>query len=256
MEGIHIAAFCSAALVLVLVILAAIAVYVRRKHPNWLSSSSASSTTSSPTILTPEITPKFIIPAYYAAAQEEHDEGKSGGGSSVEAGSFDGELRGPPIERSYSMPAKRTRGDSSQTTDDLTAMAARLYRPQYRRAMSSYVGASPGRRRKISVAPSGKLLVTLSFDAAKTFIEFAGHRGKANCLLKDLRPLHDQHVEASAARKHSDCVSDNVFPWVCKQILFCTEFVLWLFFFCSSARGAFSRNPFTAKFNKYLLPTF
>ena len=158
MDANYIVASSGVALLLVLIILALVgSCYYRR----YKKSSTTESQQSPVQFIAPRQAPPFVIPPYLIKEEPEEEVCKE---NALEENPANQAAITPPV-RSFSVPSRAYNVVSYEATnvDERSAKEPTLYRPQYRRSVSSFVGHSAGRVKKISIAPSGKLQVTLSF---------------------------------------------------------------------------------------------
>lgn len=134
------------------------------------------------TYITPKEPPEFVIPPYTLIS-----EGSEGTATPVsengesQADDIAGKFSPPAVRRSISMPAPSTPPGVRQvlimTRSDEGGVAggiAKEYRPQFRRAVSQFAPMSVQTKReqarKASVAPYGKLEVSIQFVTSKNLL--------------------------------------------------------------------------------------
>ena len=131
------------------------------------------------TYISPKEPPEFVIPPYTLIADESDGETLSDIGDS-RTDEIGGKFTPPAFRRAISMPppSDQSRNSKQEITEGqeesgapAVGIATTEYRPQYRRAVSQYVPYSTQTKRepvkKISVAPYGKLEVSVHFLTAK-----------------------------------------------------------------------------------------
>lgn len=160
-----------------ILLLSIVGIVYFRKYLTQINGSKASQKLG--TYISPKEPPEFVIPPYTLIADESDGETLSDFGD-LRTDEIGGKFTPPAFRRAISMPPPSDQsGNSKQETTEgheetgasAVGIATAEYRPQYRRAVSQYAPYSTQIKRepvkKISIAPYGKLEVSVHFLTAK-----------------------------------------------------------------------------------------
>lgn len=173
-----IAASIGLGIIIFLLLLSVVGIIFLRRYLKTLNGSKPSRKLG--TAITPKEPPEFIIPPYTLITEE-----SDGGETMSENGEAKtdedaGDLSPPAFRRALSMPSPSAAVGTKQGLSrceeggGATGISTKEYRPQYRRAVSQFAPYSAQAKRepvrKASVAPYGKLEVSLQFVTIKNLL--------------------------------------------------------------------------------------
>ena len=130
------------------------------------------------TAIMPKEPPDFVIPPYTLLTEESDGAETVSENGEAKSDEDAGKLSPPAFRRAISMPMPSglsgKQGLSREEGGATTSLSTKEYRPQYRRAVSQFAPYSAQAKReptrKASVAPYGKLEVSLQFVTTKNLL--------------------------------------------------------------------------------------
>ena len=174
MNAPYIAASVGVGILVILLLLAVAGALYLRRNLKALNRSTPSRKFG--TFIRPKLPPEFQIPPYMLITDESDDTETTSEIGDKQAEEMTATLSTAPVGRSLSFPSdtrgtKRTRAESDES--EATGISTKEYRPQYRRAISQFASSAQTTKatpRKVSVAPYGKLEVSVQFVLVKNLL--------------------------------------------------------------------------------------